>query len=401
MIAPDIPQNEKQRMLSLLSLGLLDTEQEDDFDYITKLAAYICKTPVALVTLVDEDRQWFKSKVGMALCETSRESSFCAHAILTPDEILEIPDATKDIRFIDNPLTKMDDPVIFYAGVPLRTTDGMTMGSLCVIDHKPNKLSNEQRTALITLAKQVERLFELRLVNNQLEQTKASLTKHNTLLKDFAGTVSHDLKMPLANLILTSDILKKKYTASLDESGVNYLGYLKKSSLSMSNYITNILAHYESTAYDREDAHEFMFNDMLEDLVDLLNINFECEFHFPEVNIELRCNRSALDQIFLNLIGNSIKYNDKDHTIIDIDATEYDDYYEFTIRDNGRGIEEEKLEGIFTLFSTVGHLDKNGEKGHGIGLSTVEKLVHNLGGTISVSSVLGEYTTFTFTVAKS
>ena len=173
MIAPDIPQNEKQRMLSLLSLGLLDTEQEDDFDYITKLAAYICKTPVALVTLVDEDRQWFKSKVGMALCETSRESSFCAHAILTPDEILEIPDATKDIRFVDNPLTKMDDPVIFYAGVPLRTTDGMTMGSLCVIDHKPNKLSNEQRNALITLAKQVERLFELRLVRaNQGESYK-------------------------------------------------------------------------------------------------------------------------------------------------------------------------------------------------------------------------------------
>ena len=400
MIAPTTPLNEVERLQKLYTLGILDTEQESDFDYITKLAAYICNTPVALVTLVDEDRQWFKSKVGMSICETSRESSFCAHAILTPNEILEIPDATKDVRFIDNPLTKIDEPVIFYAGVPLLLKNGTAMGSLCVIDHKPKKLTDDQREALITLAKQVERLFELRLVNNQLEQTKASLTKHNTLLQDFAGTVSHDLKMPLANLILTSDILKKKYDKQLDDSGKNYLGYLKKSSMSMSTYITNILTHYESTAYDKDDAHEFMLNDSLEDLVDLLNINYECEVHFPETNIELRCNRSALDQIFLNLIGNSLKYNDKDHTVISINVTENNTHFEFSVRDNGRGIEEDKVDSIFTLFSTVGHLDKNGERGHGIGLSTVQKLVENLGGTINVSSVLGEYTEFVFTIAK-
>ncbi|WP_396596488.1 ATP-binding protein [Dokdonia sp. R86516] len=400
MIAPATPVNEFKRMKALHGLDLLDTAQEPDFDYITKLAAYICMTPVALVTLVDEDRQWFKSKVGFAPCETSRDSSFCAHAILTPNEIFEIPDATKDLRFVNNPLTKGDAPVIFYAGIPLRTKDKMAVGSLCVIDHKPNKLNQEQREALITLGKQVERLFELRSVNAKLRTTKENLTKHNSLLQDFAGTVSHDLKMPLANLILTSDILKKKYNDEIDEKGKNYLSYLKKSSMSMSKYITNILTHYESTAYDKDDVHEFMLNDMLEDLVDLLNINYECEVHFPENNIELHCNRSALDQIFLNLIGNSLKYNDKKHTVIDIKATQTAKHFEFSVRDNGRGIEEDKVDSIFTLFSTVGHLDKNGERGHGIGLSTVQKLVNNLGGTIKVKSKLGKYTEFIFTIAR-
>ena len=400
MIAPAIPYNESKRLKALNDLELLDTAQEPDFDYITKLAAYICDTPVALVTLIDEDRQWFKSKVGFASCETSRDSSFCAHAILTPNEIFEIPDATKDLRFINNPLTKGDAPVIFYAGIPLRTKNKMAVGSLCVIDHKPKKLNQEQREALITLGKQVERLFELRSVNAKLRTAKENLTKHNSLLQDFAGTVSHDLKMPLSNLILTSDILKKKYDGQLDETGKNYLSYLKKSSLSMSKYITNILTHYESTAYDKDDVHEFMLNDMLEDLVDLLNINYECDVHFPENNLELYCNRSALDQIFLNLIGNSLKYNDKKHTIIEIKASQTPKYFKFSVKDNGRGIEEDKVASIFTLFSTVGHLDKNGERGHGIGLSTVQKLVSNLGGSIKVHSELGTYTEFIFTIAR-
>jgi signal transduction histidine kinase len=114
----------------------------------------------------------------------------------------------------------------------------------------------------------------------------------------------------------------------------------------------------------------------------------------------LHCNRSALDQIFLNLIGNSLKYNDKKHTVIDIKATQTSKHFEFSIRDNGRGIEEDKVDSVFTLFSTVGHLDKNGERGHGIGLSTVQKLVNNLGGTIKVKSELGKFTEFIFTIAR-
>ncbi len=400
MISPAIPYNENERIKKLLSLELLDTSEDIDYDHITLLASYISKMPVALITLIDNDRQWFKSKVGITACETTRDSSFCAHAILNPKEILVIPDARKDLRFVDNPLTKLEQPIIFYAGVPLLTKEGLAMGSLCVIDHKPNSLDEDQLMALKNLGKQVERLFELNLLNKVLSTSKQNLTAHNILLQDFAGTVSHDLKMPLANLIITSDILKKKYESILDDDGNNYLNYLKKSSLSMSNYITNILAHYESSSYNTSDKLDFALNDMLEDLVDLLDIKFECEVHLPEKNFQINCNRTALEQIFLNLIGNSLKYNDKEHTVIEIDAKEMKAHYQFSIKDNGRGIEKDKLDTIFSLFTTIGHLDRNGEKGHGIGLSTVQKLVENLGGTIKVASELGSFTEFTFTIQK-
>ncbi|MFB9054987.1 ATP-binding protein [Formosa undariae] len=400
MIPAKLPYNETERIEVLNSLKILDTVADDDYDNLTELASFICSTPISLISLIDTDRQWFKSKKGLTACETSRDMSFCAHAILDPLEILEVPDARKDIRFIDNPLTQIETPVIFYAGIPLNTEQGIPLGTLCVIDHKPNALTSEQKEALKKLGKQVERLLLLRTKNNELTITKESLKKHNGLLKEFASVVSHDLKMPLANLILTSDIVKKKYSNEIDDKGKEYLDYLKKSSLSMSDYITKILDHYECISYDIDDTQQFGINDLLEDVIDLMSIKDNCEILTPEKNIDINCNSTALQQIFINLIGNSLKYGDKEKTIIEIEARDNNDFYEFKIRDNGRGIEKEKLETIFGLFVTIGHLDNTGEKGHGIGLSTVQNLVESLGGIITVSSELGSYSEFVFTIAK-
>ena len=400
MISAKLPYNETERLEVLNSLKILDTVPEDDYDNLTELASFICNTPVSLISLIDKDRQWFKSKKGLTACETSRDVSFCAHAILDPLEILEVSDARKDIRFIGNPLTQLENPVIFYAGIPLKSEQGLPFGTLCVIDHKPNSLTNEQKDALKKLGRQVERLLLLRTKNNQLTLTKESLKKHNGLLKEFAAVVSHDLKMPLANLILTSDILKKKYSDLIDDKGKEYLDYLKKSSLSMSDYITKILDHYECVSYDIDDTQQFGINDLLEDVIDLMNIKDNCEILTPENNIDLICNGTALQQIFINLIGNSLKYGDKEKTIIEIEANANNGFYEFKIRDNGRGIEKEKLKTIFGLFVTIGHFDNTGEKGHGIGLSTVQNLVESLGGTITVTSELGIYSEFIFTIAK-
>ncbi|MFL1897188.1 ATP-binding protein [Aquimarina sp. 2-A2] len=400
MITPVYPVNEVERLRSLQNLNILDTLPENEYDNITELAAFICNTTTSLISLVDEERQWFKSRQNMPLSETHRKHSFCAHAINNPEETFIIPDATKDQRFFDNPLTCSNTPVIFYAGVPLLDKEGHALGTLCVIDDKPNTLSPKQEKALKKLALQVEKLFELRKANSTLEETKESLKNHNDLLQNFAGIVSHDMKMPLSNMIITSDLLQKKYDNVLDASGLKYMTYLKKSAMSLSHYITNILDHYESTAYSRENVQSFDINTLLEDIVELLQIKYDCEVHLPDLNIEATCNRTALEQIFLNLIGNSLKYNDKNTIQIFIDAKEMPNYYEFSIRDNGIGIEKEKIDSIFELFTTVGHLDRDGNKGHGIGLSTVKKLVETLKGTITVDSQIGSGTTFTFTVAK-
>ncbi|PRP67361.1 sensor histidine kinase [Nonlabens agnitus] len=401
MIIASKPANEKERLNSLRRLKILDTISEDQYDNITELAAFVCGTKNAIISLIDEDRQWFKSKVGINVCETDRDISFCSHAINQPDEILEIPDTTKDERFIGNPLvTHPETPTIFYAGVPILSVDGYAIGTLCVLHDEPKELTSSQRKALKNLARQVEQLFKLHVANQALEISQKHLQKHNTLLKDFAATVSHDMKMPLANLIVTSDILNKKYSALIDDDGRQYLGYLKKSSLSLSDYITNILSHYESSSHDIEDRTTFNLNDVLEDIVELINIKHHCEINLPEVNHTIYCNQVALEQIFLNLISNSIKYNDKEETIINLEADIHSSHYEFRIIDNGIGIPQDKISYIFELFNTVGEYDRDGNQGHGIGLSTVKQLVESLGGSITAKSELGVSTTFTFTIER-
>jgi len=178
MTAP-IPKNEKQRLKVLWQYSVLDTMPEEIFDDLTELAARICEAPVAMITLVDEDRQWFKAKVGVSINETSRDISFCAHAITQPGLFI-VPDATRDERFARNPLVKSDPKVRFYAGAPLVSPDGYALGTLCVIDKVPRELRPEQKQALRILARHVVSQLELRRRSNELadaRQEKAQIQK--------------------------------------------------------------------------------------------------------------------------------------------------------------------------------------------------------------------------------
>ena len=402
MIQPAKPINEKERLNALNSIELLKGISEEEFDNITKLASYICKTPISLITLVEDETNWFKSNHGgPPIADTERKFSHCGHAILEPQDLMEVEDMRKDLRFRDNPFTTNPDlPILYYAGMPLIDNEGFALGTLCVLDTKINKLSEEQKAALKTLAKQVEKLFELRRKNLYLEQIKQQLDDHNSLLKDFAGVVSHDMKMPLANMIITADLLKARYKETVDEKGQELLANLKKSALKLSDYINGILNHYESDRIVASEEEEFDLHHLLEDIIDLLNINDNCEINFPPENMFLKCNRSALEQIFINLINNSIKYNNKDKIVIDIESSMDDNYYHFTVTDNGIGIPEDQLSNIFKLFKTLYVTDRQGNQGNGIGLSTVKKLVESLNGKISVSSVLGENTSFKFDIKR-
>lgn len=183
MILAPPPDNEADRLAALRELNILDTLPEQAYDDITLLASQVCETPIALMTLVDETRQWFKSKVGTDLAGNSREISFCSHAILRPDEMLLVPDTTLDERFVDNPLTT-EAGIRSYAGVPLTTSSGHALGTLCVLHQEPHRLSDDQQRGLRALSRQVIVQLELRRTIAELEAVASARDRYERELED-------------------------------------------------------------------------------------------------------------------------------------------------------------------------------------------------------------------------
>lgn len=399
MIIPAKPANDIERLSSLYSYNILYTLPEENIDAVTRIASEICGTRMSLVSLIDSHRQWFKSAKGFGEPggETDREHSFCAHAILKPDELMIVPDSSKDERFVDNPYVVGDPHVAFYAGVPLVNKEGYALGTLCVLDSNPKNLTQDQQLALRALARQVVSLFELGKANQELEESKKILEESNEELDRFAHVVAHDLKSPANNILSLTDIFISEYSEKLDPDAYKILGYMKSSSKSMKDLIDAVLRHAKSIHSLASDKERMTFDQIMEQVRAFVPLpdKFALDHEGPSDAV-IYASASALLQILLNLCNNAVKYNDKEEGMIRVTFSEEPYYYRFSVADNGMGIPEKSYKDIFGLFHTLG--EKDGSQG--IGLSTVKKLVDRLGGTIEVSSVVGEGSTFTFTIKK-
>jgi len=361
---PEIPENELERLDSLKAYSILDTIPEKEFDEITALASFICKTPISLISLIDEKRQWFKSKKGLEANETPRELAFCAHAINTPNELFIVPDSRKDDRFYDNPLVKDAPDVIFYAGVPLISGNGLPLGTLCVIDNTPRELDGEQIQALQYLANQVSRLLEKRKEQMKMQMLIKELENKNHSLNNFVRIAAHDLKSPLHCISMLSDLYLSDNLDKMDSEGLEMIKNIKNASSELSELIDGIMKYsMDASVISKEKK----------------SINFL----FSE-SAQIYTNQTALEQILINIISNSIKYNDKENTVVNIEFEEASDYFVLIISDNGPGIKETDKDRIFEIFQTASRVDKFGRKGSGIGLATVKSLVTIMGGEVDV-----------------
>lgn len=399
MIKPPVPSNENERLEALRRYNILDTLPETEYDDITSLASTICNTPISLVTLVDSDRQFFKSKIGIDGSETVREISFCAHAINTPEDLFIVTDARTDERFFDNPLVTGAPNIVFYAGMPLVTPDHYALGMLCVIDDKPHVLTDTQKNALRALSHQVIKSMELKQKNAQLLQYQEELKSFAKEMESFAYTVSHDLKEPLMSLKSILSLLDLKYSHLLDSDAKRYIFYAVDSAKRMEMLIADLLSY--AKAVNSEDVEEVDVQQTVEEIVQNSQTAIQekgaivTACNLPTIQIS----KTGIKQLFQNLIGNAMKYQAEGmKPVVTIDAIEKDDSWQFAVKDNGIGIPEKYLNTVFDMFKRV-HTNQK-YQGTGLGLSICKKFVTKNSGAIWVESTEGVGSTFYFTIPK-
>lgn len=268
------PENEEDRLQALFEYQVLDTQSEPILDNLTAIAAHICKTPIALISLVDTNRQWFKSKFGLEATETTRDVAFCAHAICQPQEVLIVPDARKDKRFNDNPLVISEPNVTFYIGVPLVTPDGFAIGTLCAIDNKPRNISLEQIQSLQALSLQVISQLEERINLIQLKQTIV----RNQLIEQ--------------NLRYTN----KQLTDTLGNFQKNQIQLIQSEKMLSLGEMVGGIAHEINNPVNFIHANLKYVNNYVCDLLDLLSLY---QKEYPNSSSEIKNKSKAIDTDFL------------------------------------------------------------------------------------------------------
>lgn len=274
MKLPALPDNEDDRLQALIEYEVLDTQAEQRFDDLTAIAAHICDTPISLISLIDTNRQWFKSKYGLEVTESPRELAFCSHTILEPERMMIIPNAEEDERFADNPFVISEPNIRFYAGAALVTPDGFAIGTLCAIDKKPRELSHEQIRTLKALSHQVVSQLELKISLNRLKQNINYREKVEKNLRDTNQKLTYTLNKLRQTQV---QLIQSEKMSSLGEmvSGIAH---------EINNPITFISANIDHV------------NNYVNDLLDLLSLY---QKYYPEPDAVIKSKAEEIDIDFL------------------------------------------------------------------------------------------------------
>ena len=397
----DLHKEEQLRLKALEEYKVLDTLPEKMYDDITMIASHICEMPIVLLSLVDDKRQFFKSKIGIDVNETPVSLSVCYHAIMSEQELFEVTDLREDDRFKDNPFVTGDPKIVSYYGVPLENKQGVSFGTLCVVSQdEPKVLNEEQKNILKKLAKQVIYLLELRKQNFELKRYQEEISYYSSQMEEFAHTAAHDLRAPLRAVKSFLQLIEMKREGQLDEKEKKYFQFINTNVDTMNQLIVDLLDYAKSDSkIDEKEAIDL--NAFMEQIFH----NLVEHHHSSDSNLVLKLmptiyySKLALHMIFYNLIDNALKYRSQDRAL-EVKISYKSDlfHYYFEVEDNGIGIASEYYDTIFKPFKRL-HT-KSEYAGSGLGLATVKKIIQKLGGTIAVKSVLGKGTTFLITIPK-
>ena len=390
---------EDARIAALHRLDVLYTPREQRYDDIVHLAAHICDAPIALISLLERDHQWFKACVGLSVDQTSRDVSFCSHAIaqVDLDRVFVIPDATKDPRFCNNSLVTGPPHIRLYAGAPLVTSDGHALGSLCVIDSKPRDLTDRQLKALQVLARSVVAQLELR--RSVLTAEAASSAK-----SEFLARMSHEIRTPLNGVIGIADILLCK--GGLAEGQLRHVNMIKTSADTLLTLINDILDFSKIEAGKLElNCIDFEPRKVVDEVVEMLapkalgkGLGFFSQIA-AGIPVRLRGDPDRLRQVLINLANNAIKFTQAGEVIVKIQMEGADITHpalRFAITDTGVGIPADRLDRLFKSFSQVDASTTRQYGGTGLGLAIAKQLIGLMEGEIGVDSVPGRGSTFWF-----
>ena len=413
---PPIPYNERYRLDALYAYDILDTEAEPAFDRITQLATRHFGVPVALVSLVDSGRQWFKSRVGLKRLETSREESFCAHAIMSQD-VMQVPDATKDPRFADNPLVTQEPWIRFYAAAPLVSPQGFCLGTLCLIDSRPrDALTPEAQSTLRDLAGLVMQELMFRRLCAQtvriMETPSRTRQDHRMAVSDEPSaaerdlaqdaqldvlvSLAHEVRTPLNAILGFSECMNKEIFGPVENA--KYLEY--------SRHIYDSGSHILGLANSILDLAKIKRGQiaMREEIVDIVELVRQTTGMFVEQARQseitvvsepaaerpaLAADRQLVMQMMVNLIGNSIKFTPKGGSVSVAYRLDGTGMLVLSVADTGIGIASGDIDRALMDFGRIDNQGARDITGSGLGLSITKRLIELHGGDLTIESSVG------------
>jgi signal transduction histidine kinase len=412
MIAAPFPANELLRLEDLHSYKILDTQAERDYDMLVELASLICDCEMSRITLVDKDRQWFKSAKGKTIPETPRSEAICGYAILQ-DKVFIVENTLADERFFDLPSVTGDPRIRFYAGAPITSSKGFRLGTVCVLDTSPKALNEVQIEALEKLARQASLLFEFRKKNDDLgkfaaeqQDLKQQAEIASRTQKQFLSTMSHEIRTPLNGVIGMANLLLMDNPAPHQLESLHSLRFASETLLSVVNDVLDYSKiTSESLVFEKRSFHLYQ---LLQEIAKTHAVTATAKGISIELNTDLNVpewvtgDSARLTQVLNNLIGNAVKFTTTGGVRIRLQLTDTSPgsaTIRFDVTDTGIGIEESQLDSVFEQFTQANAGITRNHGGTGLGLAITKKLLELQGSAISVTSVLGQGSTFTFTLA--